>query len=76
MLGRIVTPEEIRKGDDRYTPHLSKHGQVDQFILGLMDGTRSLNTIAAQVAERFPERFATQQHARSHVGDLSQRYSA
>jgi hypothetical protein len=76
MLGQIITPEQIRKGDDRHTPVLSERGQVDQFVMSLMDGTCSLNDIAAQVMERFPERFPTHQEARRRVGDLAQRYSS
>jgi protein arginine N-methyltransferase 1 len=76
MLGQIVTPEQIRQADDRHAPLLNERGQVDQFIMSLMDGTRSLNTIASQVMERFPERFSSQQEARKRVSDLSQRYSS
>jgi protein arginine N-methyltransferase 1 len=76
MLGQIITPEQIRKGDDRHTPVLSERGQVDQFVMSLRDGTRTLNDIAAQVMERFPERFPTHQEARRRVGDLAQRYSS
>ena len=75
LLGRIVTPDQIRKGDDRHVPALNEEGLVDQFVLSLMDGTHSLDAITTAVMDRFPGRFATRQAARGRVGKLAQHYS-
>ncbi len=74
LLGRIVTPDQIRKGDDRHIPTLSEEGQVDQFVLSLMDGTRSLDAITTAVMDRFPGQFSNRNAARGRVGKLVQRY--
>jgi protein arginine N-methyltransferase 1 len=75
FFGAPLCPNRLHKRAAGYMPRLSEDGQIDRFVLGLMDGQRSLDQVARCLGQRFPARFATLEQALSHVGDLSQRYS-
>ena len=75
FFGAPLSANRLHKRAAKYVPHVSEDGQIDRFILGLMDGQRPLDQVARCLGERFPTRFATLQKALSYVGDLSQRYS-
>lgn len=75
FLNQPTSPTQLHKKSDRYVPTLSHEGQIDQFILTLMDGDTSLGDIARQVSERFPATFTTWQSALTKVSELSKQYS-
>jgi protein arginine N-methyltransferase 1 len=75
FFGVPLSPARLRRQADRHVPALNEEGQIDQFILNLMDGGRSLGEIARRVAGQFSQRFAGEQDALTRVGELSQRYS-
>lgn len=75
FFGAPLCPNRLHKRAANYMPHLSEDGQIDRFVLGLMDGERSLDQVARCLGQRFPARFATLEQALSHVSDLSQQYS-
>jgi protein arginine N-methyltransferase 1 len=56
-------------------PKRTQHGEIDLFILGLMDGTRSAEVIARQTLERFPAHLASVEQALEHVSSLAAYYS-
>jgi protein arginine N-methyltransferase 1 len=66
---------QLRKLADKHVPSLTKDGEVDRFILELMDGERSLGEIAHQVVVRFPEKYDGWREALTRVGELSRKYS-
>jgi len=66
---------EVRKAADNHIPTLSGDGAIDGFVLGLMDGSRSVGDIAKELYERHPERFPRWQDALKRVGTLSRTYS-
>ncbi len=75
FFGAPLTPERLRKRASNYVPSLALEGEIEQFILARIDGASSLETIARQAAERFPQRFARWEDALERVGDLSHRFS-
>ena len=56
-------------------PSLGEEGEIDLFILGMMNGRTTLEKIAQQVQKRFPAYFKAPQEALLYVYDLSQQYS-
>jgi len=75
MRGSPVTAERLRQRAGDFRPALSDDGRVDRFILGRMDGARSLQQIATDVREEFPASFESAGDALTRVADLSVRYS-
>ncbi len=75
LQGAPITAERLRQRADHHRPVLNDRGRLDAFVLGRMDGNRSLAAIAREVTERFPEAFTGLKAAMTHVGDLSVHYS-
>ena len=73
--GSPLSPAQLRKQADRYTPTLNSAGKVTQLILALMSEGKPLGDIAQVLTIQFPERFPTRQQALGKVGEMSQRYS-
>jgi protein arginine N-methyltransferase 1 len=65
----------LRRREADHHPALGEDGQIDTFILSLMNSATTLNEIARRVAERFPGRFPTDDDALSRVAQLSEQYS-
>lgn len=74
FFGRPRSLAQLRKRGADYLPTLNEEGQIDRFILTLMDGHHLLGDIARQVAAQFPVRF-TVQDALTRVRRLSNKYS-
>lgn len=74
FFGVPLPPGHLRKRSESHTPALSEDGQVDAFVLALMDGKTPLGDIARELGTRFPDRFPTWQEALNKAGDLSVRY--
>jgi protein arginine N-methyltransferase 1 len=55
-------------------PSRSEEGEIDHFILGMMDGGHTIEQIASGVQEKYSLRFKTQQEAQLYVNGLSQEY--
>jgi hypothetical protein len=53
-------------------PVLGEYGEVDRFVLGLMDGRCSIAEIAEQVCLRYPSSFKGQEDAVLYVFELFQ----
>jgi protein arginine N-methyltransferase 1 len=66
----------VKKTSDRFIPHLSETGRVNQFILDAMDGERTLSEITALVMDQYPGFFTSAKRARMHVANLSEEYSS
>jgi protein arginine N-methyltransferase 1 len=76
FFGAPLSTDRLHKRASKYAPRLGEGGQIDRFILDLMDGTRSLDHLARTLAERFPTRFKQFDKALAYVGNLSEKYSA
>ncbi len=75
FFGTPLSSTYLRKRTSSHVPMLNEEGQIDLFIIGLMDGINSLGEIARQISSRFPTRFATWRDAMNRVGELSKKYS-
>jgi type I protein arginine methyltransferase len=73
--GTPLAVARLRKRAASHVPELDEGGQIDRFILGLMDGKASLGDLARRVQERFPARFPRWEDALTAVGDLAEKYS-
>ncbi len=71
----LISPEQLRKRADSYKPELNDAGEVDRFILSLINGGATIGDIAASVTERFPNQFSGWSEAVGRVGELSAKYS-
>ncbi|CAN5350236.1 hypothetical protein BH18GEM1_BH18GEM1_07000 [soil metagenome] len=75
FLGTPLSTETLKKREAGHVPHLTGDGEIDRFILTLMDESRSVGEIAERLAERFSERFSNRVEALNRVADLSRHYS-
>ncbi len=57
-----------------FRPSRSESGEIDHFILGMMDGRNTIEQIAGQAQATYPLRFKTQREAQTYVNGLSQEY--
>jgi len=75
FLGTPLSPVQLRKRSANYRPKLKDDGELDLFIIHLMDGTRSNEEIAEIVMGRFPSRFPHQHNVLTRITDLTEKYS-
>ncbi|PYT92310.1 MAG: hypothetical protein DMG36_15625 [Acidobacteria bacterium] len=75
FFGVPLSPERMHRWASHHVPALNEEGQLELFILSLMDGEKSLEEIAKQAVDRFPNRFSGWHDALTHVGKLSENYS-
>jgi len=72
--GGTIPQANLRKRADSFVPTITKEGEIDRFILSLIDGKTAQGNIAQQVTEHFPERFAKWEDTLTRVGELAQKY--
>jgi protein arginine N-methyltransferase 1 len=58
-----------------FRPSRSEAGEIDHFILEMMDGVNTIDQIARGAQAKYPLRFKTQSEAQIYVNGLSQDYS-
>ncbi len=58
FAGMLVGAADLARANPSSSPVLSEWGRARQFVLGLCDGTRTLQAIEAAVAARYPVLFA------------------
>ena len=74
LSGTVLSPSTLQKRSSTYVPSMTDKGLVDHFILGKIDGKTSLEEIARQLVDRFPERFLTVSCALDAVADVTLQY--
>ncbi len=74
VAGRLLSMQSLRAGAVHATPRLSAQGQAQAFVLGSMDGSRSVQEIAADAAERFPTLLRGPADALKLVRHLARRF--
>jgi type I protein arginine methyltransferase len=74
FISAMLNPAGLRKKAADHIPALTGDGDIDLFILSLMDGARSSEEIARQAAGRFPARFRGWKDALARVGELAEKY--
>ena len=75
FFGVPLAASQLRKRAAEHRSELNEDGQIDRFILTLMDTATSSGDIARKLAQQFPRRFPDWGAALTHVADLAQRYS-
>ena len=75
FLASPLGPKQLIKREAGYQPTLDEDGEVDRFVLSLMDGDTALGTIAERSLAAFPRRFASVAEALAYVGTLSAKYA-
>ena len=75
FLGYPLSPRSLRNRAIDHVPVLDQEGRIDQRILSLMDGRRSLEEIAQELSRDFSGPFPTWQDALPRVGALSVQYT-
>ncbi len=75
FLGAALAPASLAKREASFRPTLGATGQLDRFILSLMDGEVPLREIARRVQETFPGRFEDGRVALAYAGELSLKYA-
>lgn len=68
------SPTQLQHASERYVPCASESLALDRFILGCIDGSRSLGDIAALAHANFPDKLPSIAAALTHVADLAARY--
>lgn len=74
LFAAMIDPEQLHKAALEHRPALNRDGEVNRFILDLMNGDLTAGQIEERVRARFPQAFHTLNDARSHVSDLVQKY--
>jgi hypothetical protein len=75
FLGSLLSRAALKQREERFVPQASEALRIDQFCLSQIDGENSLERIAKEVADRYPDRFRCWEDALSHVADLAERYN-
>jgi type I protein arginine methyltransferase len=75
FYGLPLSLDKLKRREAGYIPPPAEAGEIDQFVLSMMDGRNSLGEIAAGLLAHFPQRFARKQDALTRVADLAQRYA-
>lgn len=75
LAGAVFSLAKLHRSASDYVPQLSEDGRVNRRTLELMDGERSLEEIARQLATEFPQRFARWQQALAYAAKRSQEHS-
>jgi protein arginine N-methyltransferase 1 len=70
-----LAAEALRRRAPASMPRVSGEGKLDAWILSRMDASRSVQAIATEAAERFPDQLRSLTEALARVGDLAERYA-
>lgn len=73
--GDALAAGRLRKRASEFVPVLKEESQVDRLILSLMDGERTLEAIAREVARHYPRRFAGWEEAMDPVGRMAETHA-
>jgi protein arginine N-methyltransferase 1 len=70
----LESPAKLRQMASDHVPTLGKDGQIDRFIMEMMEGKASLGDIARRLVAEFPHWFAGEKEALTRAGELSLKY--
>ena len=73
--GLPLSPARLRSRAASHIPRLNEEGEIHQLILEQMNGSNTLEEIAASLVKAFPHRFSSITTALAAVADLSTSYS-
>ena len=72
--GSTLSPQALLKTGADFQPQRSEEGDIALFCLSRMDASHTVNEIALALAERFPDRFPSEQAALERASTLSSKY--
>lgn len=72
FFGVPLSPAQLRKRSSGYTPVVNDDGAIARFVLSRMDGTNSIEQIAAELTTQFP---SIREHALDLVSEITEKYS-
>lgn len=75
FFGVPLSVERLRKQSASHVPLLNDEGQIEAFILSVMDGQTALEEIARRLTVQFPDRFAKPSDALTLAGEVALKYS-
>jgi len=75
FFGMPVSTVRLRQQSGDYAPQLSRDGEIRSFILSVMNGQHSVESIASQTAHHFSDRFARPADARPLVVELAEKHA-
>lgn len=73
--GNVLSSAQLSKKTANYVATLSEDGEIDHFILKMMDGRTPSGEIADGLTKSFPNHFSSWDEALGRVGKLTQKYS-
>ena len=75
FYGSLFPPSLLQKRKQDFVPVLNETGQAERWLLQAMDGSRTLENIAAEAARLFPQVFRRTEDAMNLAADLAEKYS-
>ncbi len=75
FYGSLFPPSVLHKRMQDFVPVLNETGQAERWLLQAMDGSRTLENIAAEAARLFPQVFRRVEDALSMAADLAEKFS-
>ncbi len=71
--GLPLSREALRRLASTYAPKLSRKGESECFLLGLLDGRRTLDELEGELIRRYPDVFRSQREASAFVRKVAGR---
>lgn len=75
FYGSLFPPSLLQKRKQDFVPILNEDGQAERWLLQAMDGSRTLENIAAEAARLFPQVFRRTEDAMNLAADLAEKFS-
>jgi protein arginine N-methyltransferase 1 len=75
FIGAVVSSRTLRRHATDHIPVLTAEGEAERFLLEAMDGRASLEEIAKNAAERFPEVYCSHDDAFERASELARKFS-
>jgi PRMT5 arginine-N-methyltransferase/ribosomal protein L11 methyltransferase PrmA len=76
LWGFPLSLEEIHKRSPQFSPILSRRGEVERFVLDLLDGCHAISAIEDAALERFPDTLHSRPLAAAYVRSVVARCGA
>lgn len=73
--GGVFAPSYLKKRASDYVPVLSETGLAQRWLMQNIDGQRSLEQIASEAAQRFPDIFRRVEDAFNRAAEIAEKFS-
>lgn len=75
FYGSIFSSSTLKRRTSEFIPVLSDDGLAERWLLQAMDGVRTLEDIAAEAAQRFPDVFRRVEDAFNRAAEIAEKFS-